>query len=77
MKAQESPQWIKLTQKSPHDGVGLLQGLRSVGWVKQQPVDDVDLFLVLLSDQTGKKTKTICRQNIMVTNGDRNERIKC
>lgn len=37
------------TQKLPHDGVGLLQGLGSMGGVKQQPVDDVNLPLVLLS----------------------------
>lgn len=36
------------TKKLPHDGVGLFQGLRSMGRVKHQPVNNINLLLVLL-----------------------------
>lgn len=39
------------TQKLPHDGIGLLQGLCSMGGVKQQPINNVDLLQILLSEQ--------------------------
>lgn len=39
------------TQELPHDGVGLLQGLSSMGGVEEQPVDDVDLLGVVLSER--------------------------
>lgn len=42
----------KPTQELSHDGVGLLQGLSSMGGVKQQPINDVDLPQVLLRAQS-------------------------
>lgn len=39
------------TQELPHDGVGLLQGLGSMGGVEEQPVDDVDLLGVVLLER--------------------------
>lgn len=37
-----------ITQELPHDGVGLLESLGSMGGVKEQPVNDVDLLGVVL-----------------------------
>lgn len=37
-----------ITQELPHDGVGLLEGLGSMGGVEEQPVNDVDLLGVVL-----------------------------
>jgi len=41
-----------ITKKLPHDGVGLFEGLGSVRGVKQQPIDDIDLSEVLLSEHS-------------------------
>lgn len=40
-----------ITQELPHDGVGLLEGLGSMGGVEEQPVNDIDLLRVVLLDQ--------------------------
>ena len=55
VKADRQVDREKGTQKLPHDGIGLLESFSSVGGVKQQPINDVNLLLVLLSSENTTK----------------------
>lgn len=48
-----------ITQELPHDGVALLQGLGTLGGVKHQPIDDVDLLPILLFGKERRKDRDI------------------